>query len=100
MSVSSSRSGIDCRPRSSTLVYSSTTCCSGSRYRRDGYEPVNPRQLETCTSSTKARNDRTRWYCRSRRQSGRSEEHTSELQSLLRRSYAVLSLKQKHVVDK
>src|SRR3546814_4411435 len=88
ISVSSSRSGIDCRPRSSTLVYSSTTCCSGSRYRRDGYEPVNPRQLETCTSSTKARNDRTRWY--------RSEEHTSELQSLMRISYAVFCLKKKN----
>jgi hypothetical protein len=34
------------------------------------YEPVSPRQLEICRSSTKARNDSTRWCCRSSRQSG------------------------------
>src|SRR3546814_7770477 len=32
-------------------------------------------------------------------QSGRSEEHTSELQSLLRNSYAVFCLKKKHRIS-
>src|SRR3546814_10822701 len=31
---------------------------------------------------------------------GRSEEHTSELQSLMRNSYAVFCLKKKHTVSK
>src|SRR3546814_2055466 len=35
-------------------------------------------------------------HCNGYWRSGRSEEHTSELQSLMRISYAVLCLKQKH----
>src|SRR3546814_3128030 len=48
-------------------------------------------------SSTTARfSTRTnRRRCRSRRSSPRSEEHTSELQSLMRISYAVFCLKKK-----
>src|SRR3546814_3578913 len=39
-------------------------------------------------------------FSRSRRRSSRSEEHTSELQSLMRISYAVFCLKQKtHTLD-
>src|SRR3546814_4378443 len=34
-----------------------------------------------------------------RRSYGRSEEHTSELQSLMRISYAVFCLKKKHTID-
>src|SRR3546814_8360971 len=35
------------------------------------------------------------WRCQGRRASGRSEEHTSELRSLMRISYAVFCLKKK-----
>src|SRR3546814_1288907 len=38
--------------------------------------------------------DRTLWHCQERR-TRRSEEHTSELQSLMRISYAVFCLKKK-----
>src|SRR3546814_5764250 len=36
---------------------------------------------------------------RNRRVHGRSEEHTSELQSLMRTSYAVFCLKKKKIID-
>src|SRR3546814_1089421 len=54
---------------------------------------VRPRQLMRTTSFPGASADRTR--TRTTNPSARSEEHTSELQSLMRISYAVFVLKKK-----
>src|SRR3546814_7265800 len=51
------------------------------RLRRGGHQRDQPRHRET--------------LCRARRQGGRSEEHTYELQSLMRTSDAVFCLKKK-----
>src|SRR3546814_13421921 len=68
--------------------------CARSRNRRDGACRRRGRcgsRLHRCCD---ARGDRSRRWspCRNR---GRSEEHTSELQSLMRISYAVFCLKKK-----
>src|SRR3546814_2317933 len=53
----------------------------------------NRRLRSPSTTSTGAISHSIRWPCASA--SGRSEEHTSELQSLMRISYAVFCLKKK-----
>src|SRR3546814_2962767 len=49
----------------------------------------------TTTTATRRRSSRWRHIGCSHRGAGRSEEHTSELQSLMRNSYAVFCLKKK-----
>src|SRR3546814_7051103 len=71
--------------------------CAAEKYSRDGRGPAEGRSLQLlCPQNTwpfLARSGgcgaqcRLAWY-------GRSEEHTSELQSLMRHSYAVFCLKQ------
>src|SRR3546814_8833829 len=51
---------------------------------------------ETKICHCRARHCSMIWYCRGSRQDRRSEEHTSELQSLMRISYAVFCLKKKN----
>src|SRR3546814_9903208 len=53
---------------------------------------AGPRASNTARSQNRARSPRRRTRCRSRR----SEEHTSELQSLMRISYAGFCLKKKN----
>src|SRR3546814_8898621 len=52
--------------------------------------------LAASASRTAGVSGRSAGAMRGRRGQGRSEEHTSELQSLMRISYAVFCLKQKH----
>src|SRR3546814_2345818 len=47
-------------------------------------QPISARRLAVCTGSIETKN-----------MTGRSEEHTSELQSLMRNSYAVFCLQKK-----
>src|SRR3546814_9085834 len=61
---------------------------SGRRYRRGGRLPPSPPSRRESVSAAPFR------YGKSRR--ARSEEHTSELQSLMRISYAVFCLKKKN----
>src|SRR3546814_6893837 len=62
---------------------------AGDAAQRDGRQGATPPQVETAS-----RSHRTKPPDRAGRR-GRSEEHTSELQSLMRISYAVFCLKQK-----
>src|SRR3546814_2093896 len=62
-----------------------------------------PRSSRSCRASPSptmsARIFSSRWGC-VRPRGARSEEHTSELQSLMRRSYAVFCLKKKKAINK
>src|SRR3546814_6084735 len=75
--------------RSSDLT-SAIPCCSGSR--RTPARRASATGTASGTSGTAAA-----WARRTRgREAWRSEEHTSELQSLMRNSYAVFCLKKKN----
>src|SRR3546814_6664509 len=77
------------------------------RHRRTPPLDRRPRNRGQSASKTSAESIRTRqefsnrsaaglgWRCGRERRGRRSEEHTSELQSLMRISYAVFCLKQK-----
>src|SRR3546814_1192816 len=69
--------------------------------------PIYCRSSPARSTGTRSSNNMTKWSnmplpcnrappIRKRSCSGRSEEHTSELQSLMRNSYAVFCLKKKH----
>src|SRR3546814_8175830 len=60
--------------------------CGAVRFSARSHTPV-PYQLCYCS------------ICRKQQGGGRSEEHTYELQSLMRISYAVFCLKKKHIHD-
>src|SRR3546814_16261402 len=68
-----------CRPRGSSKPATSTTRCRISRCRR---LMASSSRISRCAGSASA---------------PRSEEHTSELQSLMRISYSVFCLKQKTI---
>src|SRR3546814_5043575 len=59
-------------------------------YELNGYDQRNPRTWDPRTNPYVRGHSKT-----TRRHPGRSEEHTSELQSLMRISYAVFCLKKK-----
>src|SRR3546814_1936758 len=70
----------------------SSFCFPSKRTRRTSRNPKSPsRRLNTVTSATLP----TLKWPKSGRSMTRSEEHTSELQSLMRISYAVFCLKHK-----
>src|SRR3546814_4485093 len=72
-----------------TLFRSRSSECSPLRMPTAGTSPVDGRST--------LRNPRIRWWpVRPERCPPRSEEHTSELQSLMRISYAVFCLKKKN----
>src|SRR3546814_1808289 len=60
------------------------------------YMPRHPRIALTSRLRVHTTNDSTGAY----RQADRSEEHTSELQSLMRISYAVFCLKKKNILTR
>src|SRR3546814_2287650 len=75
-----------------------------TRFRSDGFagcavvpglRPRSRRWVRAASEDMDARGGRSAWRCRSGGAS-RSEEHTSELQSLMRISYAVFCLKKKN----
>src|SRR3546814_10046874 len=75
-----------------TTLFRSITASTGrdpAAFRRNG-----PPVLTPTPAATDADDQTTACFCR-RSWSGRSEEHTSELQSLMRISYAVFCLKKK-----
>src|SRR3546814_10888662 len=88
-------------PRSTltdTLVPDTTLFRS---YRNAGYERLRIGRIDSRRSAYQRRADHRPVFddfaCRNRaRTAGRSEEHTSELQSLMRISYAVFCLKKKN----
>src|SRR3546814_2587989 len=65
-------------------------------HHRAGLRQENRRRLAGADSQRPDGDPRLSWRTRRRRE-GRSEEHTSELQSLMRISYAVLCLKKKKI---
>src|SRR3546814_9532178 len=95
-----------------TLVRSppGRTACRRARWRNAGNTTKNRRKCRACRSRAMPRrrttdslyasmSDAGRADCRgprNRHPRARSEEHTSELQSLMRISYAVFCLKKKH----
>src|SRR3546814_6273647 len=81
------------KPRAPSGIAALTKCWSRSLFRR--IEMIVPH----CDSTPSARSD-GRWVIRpSDTPYLRSEEHTSELQSLMRISYAVLCLKKKKITN-
>src|SRR3546814_9969468 len=72
---------------------------SGSRTRDhrglDGDGKAASRNRCTRSAETQWRTERTAVFCCARNGASRSDEHTSELQSLMRNSYAVFCLKKK-----
>src|SRR3546814_7389531 len=79
------------RPGVPATLHSSTRQQHLARSLRDPREGHNARYLEG--EGAAVRRARLDWA--RRRECGRSEEHTSELQSLMRISYAVFCLKKK-----
>src|SRR3546814_1473431 len=69
--------------------------------RTDTLFPYTTLFRSTATSATRCCSSRTANCCSSRASSSRrSEEHTSELQSLMRISYAVFCLKKKKIKNR
>src|SRR3546814_1396977 len=80
--------------RCPTLVVPRHPPCSAPRRPRPQHDPPSPEpSARRCRRPRSAATDRR---CRPRR--WRSEEHTSELQSLMRISYAVFCLKKKNTI--
>src|SRR3546814_3025397 len=89
-----------------TTLFRSANCARASRYRRQSHAPVGHPALRGNDRFRQPRRSRHHrdgeWPQRRRhrrtdghRRESRSEEHTSELQSLMRISYAVFCLKKK-----
>src|SRR3546814_1339675 len=90
------------RPPRSTrtdTLFPYTTLFRSARPRRRGAEAGDARDGEADASRLRARRHRDR-RGRLLRDEQRSEEHTSELQSLMRISYAVFCLKKKKIKKK
>src|SRR3546814_1225511 len=88
------------RPPRSTRTDTLFPTRRSSDLRRDGLPvPSCPSrsaiQLARCHRRAPPARRRVTWHAARRDKSGRSEEHTSELQSLMRISYAVFCLKKK-----
>src|SRR3546814_3339560 len=67
-----------------------------ARVRPDGLREQGPgRQAQEVQDRDEAQRQRNQPQVPARREAGRSEEHTSELPSLMRISYAVFCLKKK-----
>src|SRR3546814_7407485 len=73
-----------------TTLFRSAACASSARRKSCGVSPYSCRQARC-----RVRTETPRWAADCPIAGSRSEEHTSELQSLMRISYAVFCLKKK-----
>src|SRR3546814_3200568 len=72
-------------------------CRKDERQAQHGYSGVPNSNGSSVSTRARSQLSRKAWSnARSARHSSRSEEHTSELQSLMRNSYAVFCLKKKN----
>src|SRR3546814_6795553 len=85
--------------RTDTLFPYTTLFRSAARSRRDPDQRAR-RQAVQGADRRRRRPFRPRFLLRPAAAAGRSEEHTSELQSLMRISYAVFCLKKKKNIKK
>src|SRR3546814_6333890 len=91
-------------PRASILSWASRKGVhwAAAPVRNMGLSPASARRRQSAKASAPCCPARTYWretgyVCQEKR---RSEEHTSELQSLMRISYAVFCLKKKKIMNK
>src|SRR3546814_1401518 len=99
--VNSGRSVIDSPPRSSNeyISFDTTSVVSPSERANTAVGSITGTSIRLKPYSRRTRSN-VSTTCAKRSAKSRSEEHTSELQSLMRISYAVFCLKQKKKTKK
>src|SRR3546814_5193036 len=78
-----------------TTLFRSREHCSFNSHQRSSHQVYPPPHPQRATRRSYSKRIAKEYHTNARRLGNRSEEHTSELQSLMRISYAVFCLKKK-----